>query len=173
MHLSTRLRGFPMAQIGHNRVMDPKLWSQFRHPSKNHSFQGKLGIPCRAVHSRYLSTSSNPSFKPWHSEVVESNGDYRKETFLEEYIGGPLYENQKTLPRLPIPSIEDTLKRFLPTALPLVRSEQEKTALLAACEAFPEQAKVLQERLIDRRENDMKDSSWLQVWWNQVRARRR
>jgi len=157
-----------MAQIGHNRVMDPKLWSQFRHPSKNHSFQRNLGIPCRAVHSRYVSTSSNPSFKPWHSEVVESNGDYRKETFLEEYIGGPLYENQKTLPRLPIPSIEDTLKRFLPTALPLVRTEQERTALLAACEAFPEQAKVLQERLIDRRENDMKDSSWLQVWWNQL-----
>lgn len=168
MPLSTTLRAFHLPQMRHNRVMDPKLWSQFRHPSKNHFFQGNFEIRLRAFHPRYLSTSNNPPFKPWQFEVVESNGDYRKETFLEDYIGGPLYENQKNLPRLPIPSIEDTLKRFLPTALPLVKSEQEKTALLAACEAFPKQAKVLHERLIDRRENEMRDSSWLQLWWNQL-----
>lgn len=100
--------------------------------------------------------------------MVESNGDYREEAFLEEHIGGPLYENQKELPRLPVPTIEDTLARFLPTALPLVKSEDEKKALLAACETFPEQAKILQERLIHRRDHEMKNSSWLQLWWNQV-----
>lgn len=100
--------------------------------------------------------------------MVEAHGDYRDESFLEAHIGGPLYENQKKLPRLPIPSIEESMKRFLPTALPLAKTKEEKMALKEACAAFPEQAKVLQERLIERSENEMKDSSWLQLWWNQV-----
>jgi hypothetical protein len=121
---------------------------------------------------RFLSTQppqDNIILKPWKTRVVESDGDYREESYLEEHIGGPLYENQTQLPKLPIPSIEDTLKRFLPTALPLAKTKEEEMSLKAACQAFPEQAVVLQERLIDRRENERKDSSWLQPWWNQVR----
>jgi len=106
--------------------------------------------------------------KPWEKHVYECDGDYRKETFLEEYIGGPLYEKQKDLPRLPIPSLEDTIERFLPTALPLAKTKEEEMALKSACKSFPEQAKALHDRLNDRRENDMKDSSWLQQWWNQL-----
>lgn len=124
----------------------------------------------KAVDVRFLSTSSTSIIKPWKVDMVQSDGDYRKEAFLEDYIGGALYENQKILPRLPIPTIEDTLKRFLPTALPLARTEEERAALLAACESFPDQANILQERLFDRRDNEMKDSSWLQQWWNQVGA---
>ena len=100
--------------------------------------------------------------------MIESNGDYRDEAFLEEYIGGPLYENQKNMPRLPIPSIQETMARFLPTALPLAKTEEEKISLKAACEAFPEQARVLQERLKSRRNFEMANSSWLQRWWNQA-----
>ena len=113
-------------------------------------------------------SSYEGTLKPWKSHMVESKGDYRDEAFLEKHIGGPLYECQESLPRLPIPSIADTLKRFLPTALPLAKSEEEKKALLAACEVFPEQAKELQDRLITRRDQEMKDSSWLQLWWNQL-----
>jgi hypothetical protein len=109
------------------------------------------------------------SMRPWPTQVVESNGDYRDEMFLEEHIGGPLYENQKHMPRLPIPSISDTLRRFLPTALPLARTEQEKEALKEACRRFPEQAEELQERILRRRNEEFGDSSWLQRWWNQVR----
>lgn len=103
--------------------------------------------------------------------MVESTGDYRQEAFLEEHIGGPLYEHQKHLPKLPIPTIEETLDRFLPTALPLAKTEAEKSSLIAACESFPEQAKILQERLNDRRNNEMSNTSWLMLWWNQVGAK--
>lgn len=121
--------------------------------------------------TRFLSTQPPQDIvlKPWKTPVVESNGDYREEMHLEEHIGGPLYENQKSLPRLPIPTIEDIIERFLPTALPLAKTKEEEMALKAACQAFPEEAKKLQERLIDRRESEMKESSWLQLWWNQVR----
>jgi len=63
----------------------------------------------------------------------------------------------------------DTLKRLLPTALPLARTEQERQAFKEAHGKFmQEQAHVLQERLLQRKEKDYADSSWLQEWWNQV-----
>jgi carnitine O-acetyltransferase len=103
------------------------------------------------------------------TKMIESRGDYREEAFLEQRIGGPLYSNQSKMPRLPIPSIQETLQRFLPTALPLARTKEEEESLKEACRRFPEQAKDLQDHLMARRNGDFKDSSWLQLWWNQVR----
>ena len=108
--------------------------------------------------------------KQWKTPVVESHGDYRDEMWLEDYIGGPLYEHQHSIPKLPIPSVEQTLTRLLPTALPLVKTSEEKIALIEACRAFPEQAALLQRRLIERRNDEFANSSWLQQWWNQVRT---
>ena len=114
--------------------------------------------------------------KPWPQPMVESKGDYRAESFLEDHIGGKLYSQQRSLPRLPIPEVKDTLDRFLPTALPLAKSEEEKATLVKAVQQFEGQSVELQKRLIERREGEMKDSSWLQHWWNtlgylQVRPR--
>ena len=111
-------------------------------------------------------TNSSNKLKPWPHPMVESHGDYRAESYLEDHIGGKLYSKQHSLPRLPIPSISDTINRFLPTALPLAKNEEEKTSLIQACEEFEGQASELQQRLIERKEGDMKDSSWLQLWWN-------
>ncbi len=106
------------------------------------------------------------AIKPWPRPMVESHGDYRAEAYLEDHIGGKLYEKQHSLPRLPIPSISETMARFLPTALPLAKSEEEKDTLIKACEEFESQAGELQQRLVERRDGEMKDSSWLQLWWN-------
>lgn len=104
--------------------------------------------------------------KKWPQPVVESHGDYRADAYLEKtVIGGPLYANQASLPSLPVPSIEDTLSRFLPTALPLVESKDEKENLLSACAGFPTEAAKLQRKLETRRESEQV-SSWLQLWWN-------
>jgi carnitine O-acetyltransferase len=97
--------------------------------------------------------------------MLESHGDYRAEAPLESHIGGPLYSQQASLPRLPIPSLKETMERFLPTALPLAKNEEEKKSLIAAAEGFVTEAVELQKRLEGRRE-EMKDSSWLQLWWN-------
>ena len=106
-------------------------------------------------------------FKPWKVPIVESNGDYSAEAWLEEHIGGPLYAQQARRPRLPVPSLQQTVERFLPTALPLARSEEEASALEEATAKFPEQAQSLQERLLQRAKNNP-DSSWLQLYWNQL-----
>eukprot|EP00547_Thalassionema_nitzschioides_P001493 CAMPEP_0194206622 /NCGR_PEP_ID=MMETSP0156-20130528/5591_1 /TAXON_ID=33649 /ORGANISM="Thalassionema nitzschioides, Strain L26-B" /LENGTH=652 /DNA_ID=CAMNT_0038933183 /DNA_START=106 /DNA_END=2064 /DNA_ORIENTATION=+ len=119
------------------------------------------------VSSNARAMSSSP-FKPWPDRVIECNGDYRRETYLEKHIGGPLYKHQSSLPRLPIPSLEETMQRFLPTALPLTKSDEERQSLEKACSQFPSEAALLQQRLHQRRDVDMQDSSWLQLWWNQM-----
>lgn len=58
---------------------------------------------------------------PFH----ESDGDYRAEKFME---GGsqalPLYRLQDTLPRLPVPTLEETLARYLASVQPLAGPEE-------------------------------------------------
>lgn len=117
-------------------------------------------------------TSTTPTlnhpFTPWPNQAVECKGDYTKETYLEQIIGGQLYENnnKNILPDLPVPTLKETIERFIPTALPLCESDEERQSLIRACEKFEEQAKDLQLRLLHRKE-DWKYSSWLQKWWNQ------
>lgn len=131
----------------------------------------------RGAVSRFLSSTAVHNsddedqvvvFKPWKFPVMEADGDYRSQVHLEEHIGGPLYENQKALPKLPIPTLKETIDRFLPTALPLAKSKEEELDLIAACENFEEQAQALQARLVERKDVDMSDTSWLQSWWNTV-----
>ncbi|KAL7478282.1 hypothetical protein ACHAW6_004054 [Cyclotella cf. meneghiniana] len=105
------------------------------------------------------------SIKPWPTPMIESHGDYRAEAPLESHIGGVLYSKQHSLPRLPIPSLRETVDRFLPTALPLAIDEEEKASLIKVAEGFVSEAEELQKRLEARRD-EMKDSSWLQLWWN-------
>ena len=117
------------------------------------------------------STNANANGKrplrPWPRPHVVSHGDYAAEAFLEEHIGGPLYEHQSRLPSLPVPTIKETLQRFLPTALPLAESDAERQGLLEACDRFEEEAVTLQRRLQERCEESQRhNTSWLQHWWN-------
>jgi carnitine O-acetyltransferase len=112
------------------------------------------------------SNKAEGTIKRWPHPVVESHGDYRAEAYLEAVIGGPLYAKQSKLPRLPIPSVHETLKRFLPTALPLAESEIEKQNLLDVCAKFAQESTKLQARLQAYCKGEMKESSWLQLWWN-------
>mmetsp|Transcript_28548 Transcript_28548/g.31546 ORF Transcript_28548/g.31546 Transcript_28548/m.31546 type:complete len:656 (-) Transcript_28548:197-2164(-) len=118
--------------------------------------------------SKHVRTLSSTPFKQWPKKMIECDGDYRKQSHLEDYIGGPLYAHQSTLPRLPVPTLEDTIERFLPSALPLAKSNEEKISLKLACDRFPVEASKLQQRLVQRRNSEMADSSWLQSWWNQL-----
>lgn len=114
-------------------------------------------------------SSTTSTGTPWPTKMVESHGDYREEDWLEEqeYNKNTTYKNQSSMPKLPVPSVEDTLKRFLPTALPLAESKEEAKALKKAVEKFPLQAKDLQERLLKRASDPSnQNSSWLQHWWN-------
>ena len=113
-----------------------------------------------------LFSSSSSSLPSWPHAMVESKGDYKDEAYLEDVIGGPLYQYQKSLPRLPVPELAQTLKKLLPTALPLASTPEETEKFIEAVEAFPVEAAELHKRLVERREKEGNDSSWLQYWWN-------
>ena len=120
--------------------------------------------PARKTGAQMLSSDSKMAsrvFRPWKTDTVETTGDYREEAWLETHIGGPLYEKQSSLPRLPVPSIQDTLHRFLPTALPLAKTNGEVAQLQAAVDSFPQQAAALQKLLLERAEAASSNSSWL------------
>ena len=137
-----------------------------RHIRARHNRDRKGHTMALSSSSTSSSDISTSSFKTWPVPMVESRGDYREEAHLEQLIHGPLYSSQGTLPRLPIPSINETISTFLPTALPLAETEEEADKLKEACEAFPIQAAKLHNRLESGKNEMDSNSSWLQLWWN-------
>ena len=130
------------------------------------------------------------AFQPWPKSMVECKGDYSQETYIEDIISNngvgkenigneldsvvetsssSLYSMQSELPHLPIPSIDETIKLFLSSALPLAKSDTEKELLKKDCEVFPTQVRELQKKLHARRNDcSRNNTSWLQCWWNQL-----
>ncbi|GKY99518.1 hypothetical protein MPSEU_000906000 [Mayamaea pseudoterrestris] len=135
--------------------------------------QRKLGfsLACMTAHAKKLSNgakvneATHRQFASHAFTFIDCHGDYRDELHLENPCL-PLYSNQAKLPRLPIPSLEETAENFLQSALPLAKSKEQVDTLLAAAKVFPEQAAHLQQRLLQRRQ-EYNDSSWLQHWWNE------
>ncbi|ETV98866.1 hypothetical protein H310_08365 [Aphanomyces invadans] len=92
-------------------------------------------------------------------------GDYREEEDLE-VATQPLYAHQKSLPKLPVPTLADTCALYLQTVRPLT-TDAEFDATKAAVDAFlrgplgPTLQKRLEERAASR-----PNSSYLAEWWN-------
>ena len=76
---------------------------------------------------------------------------------------------EDSLPRLPVPTLEETAKRYLKSVHPLLQpDEYSKTE--AAVQKFLEPnsfAQTLQKRLIARRD-DPKHKNWIIDWWNEA-----
>lgn len=69
------------------------------------------------------------------SAFHESDGDYRKEAFMEN--GSPLlplYRLQSSLPRLPVPTLDETFARYLLSVQPLATSEEYERTVRAVRE---------------------------------------
>jgi len=112
-----------------------------------------------------------PPLPTWPTPVVESRGDYREEEHLGRTVGGILYApvREDRLPRLPVPpSLADSVRLLLPSALPLAADDDEAAALEREAADFLASAAgaELQGRL-EARAAGAPDSSWLQKWWNQ------
>jgi carnitine O-acetyltransferase len=127
------------------------------------------------------SPRSSP-FRPWNQPVYVCHGDYQEQAFLEQHIGGPLYAHQHELPALPLPTLEETLERLIPTAIPLAQNEDEAAQFTRCCQDFIHQAQVLQERLVEKQQemqqshkingdemmSPSSNASWLQELWQSV-----
>merc|ERR1712070_1058855 len=87
--------------------------------------------------------------------------------YSEDSSKGPMLRYEASLPRLPVPTLEETAQRYLKSLHPLL-SETEFNASKTAVEKFVAPGSLaheLQKRLQARRE-DPKISNWLAEWWN-------
>ena len=87
--------------------------------------------------------------------------------YKEDLSKGKMLRFEESLPRLPIPSLEETTKRYLKSVHAVV-SESEYERTKKAVEAFASPGGVghtLHERLVARAA-DPNRRNWLTEWWN-------
>lgn len=87
--------------------------------------------------------------------------------YVEDKSKGPMLRFQDSLPRLPVPTLEETAARYVKSIHPLL-SPDEFAASKKAVEQFIKPGGVgekLQKKLIARRE-DPKIKNWMYEWWN-------
>ncbi|KAI1348188.1 acyltransferase ChoActase/COT/CPT [Xylaria sp. FL0043] len=87
--------------------------------------------------------------------------------YVEDKSKGPMLRFQDSLPRLPVPTLEETATRYVKSIHPLL-SPIEFAASKKAVDEFIRPGGVgekLQKKLIARRE-DPKTKNWIYEWWN-------
>ena len=99
--------------------------------------------------------------------MVPLTGEIHDIGYKEDLSKGRMLRFEDSLPRLPIPTLEETGRRYLKSVHPLLSpSEFERTT--KAVEVFVKpggEGELLQKRLLARRE-DPKIKNWLTEWWN-------
>ena len=87
--------------------------------------------------------------------------------YYEDMSKGAMLRFEDSLPRLPVPSLEETSTRYLKTLHPLLSKDEYATSekAVAALNKEGGLGQKLQERLIARAA-DPKHKNWLIDWWN-------
>lgn len=87
--------------------------------------------------------------------------------YVEDLSKGPMMRYEASLPRLPVPKLEETAARYLQTLKPLLTPSELATSKKAIEEFIAPggAGRKLQAKLLARRDNpDIKN--WLSEWWN-------
>ncbi|KAJ2849266.1 Carnitine O-acetyltransferase mitochondrial, partial [Coemansia brasiliensis] len=69
-----------------------------------------------------------------------------------------------SLPKLPVPELQDTAARFVEAARPLFSAEEFEACLVKLNDFIETQGPTLQMRLKERAEQH---GNWLEEWWNE------
>ncbi|KAM5459182.1 Carnitine O-acetyltransferase mitochondrial [Microsporum canis] len=89
--------------------------------------------------------------------------------YKEDLSKGKMLRFEDSLPQLPVPTLEETGRRYLKSVHPLLTTEEYKKTEKAVSDFVRPggEGEVLQKRLIARSE-DPKIENWLHEWWNQT-----
>ncbi|KAK4999127.1 Carnitine O-acetyltransferase mitochondrial, partial [Elasticomyces elasticus] len=87
--------------------------------------------------------------------------------YKEDNSKGPMLRYEDSLPKLPVPTLQETAQRYLKSVHPLLnKSEYDDTKKAVDSFLAPGgQGETLQKRLLARRE-DPKMKNWIYEWWN-------
>ncbi|KAL4244688.1 carnitine/choline acetyltransferase family protein [Abortiporus biennis] len=88
--------------------------------------------------------------------------------YVADPTAGAMLRFEKSLPRLPVPTLESTTSKWLETVQPHLKPAEFSTTQKAVSTFLQsEQSKILQERL-KARAADPNVKNWLSDWWNDV-----
>jgi carnitine O-acetyltransferase len=87
--------------------------------------------------------------------------------YVEDLSKGPMLRYEDSLPKLPVPTLEETAKRYLKSLHPLLSKSEFDHSTQAVTEFVKPggQGEELQKRLVARRE-DPEVKNWIYEWWN-------
>ena len=86
--------------------------------------------------------------------------------YNEDKSKGAMLRFEDSLPRLPVPTLEETCQRYLKSLHPLLTNE-EYSASEKAISKFQQQAATLQDRLVAKAEQP-ETKNWIAEWWNEA-----
>lgn len=89
--------------------------------------------------------------------------------YKEDSTKGAMLRFEDSLPRLPVPTLEETSKRYLRSVHPLLSAAEYETTKKAV-ESFVAPGSLgeeLQKRLVARRD-DPQHRNWIYEWWNEA-----
>lgn len=98
---------------------------------------------------------------------AKRNSSSLPQGYKEDSSKGPMLRFEESLPKLPVPTLEETAQRYLKSVHPLITPSEYETTKKAV-ESFLAPGSLgqeLQKRLIARRENP-KINNWIYEWWN-------
>ncbi|KAI9883092.1 MAG: Rho-type gtpase-activating protein [Watsoniomyces obsoletus] len=103
------------------------------------------------------------------TRVRPNSSSTMQEGYQEDASQGRMLRFQESLPRLPVPTLQETAERYLKSVHPLLNASEFENTKSAVTEFIRPggSGEVLQKRLIARRE-DPKHKNWLIEWWNDV-----
>lgn len=118
----------------------------------------------RSLSSRMATAASSTTTR----KISRSTPRKNAHSYTSDPTVGPMLQYQRSLPRLPVPTLDSTAAKYLETVEPLV-TPNEFAETKKAVETFVTSplGKELQKRLQDRAA-DPSRASWLAEWWNDV-----
>ena len=89
--------------------------------------------------------------------------------YREDRSKGMMLRFEDSLPRLPVPSLDETAKRYLKSVHPLLQPDEYSRTEIAVKKFLEPNspAQTLQKRLVARRDNP-RHKNWLYDWWNEA-----
>lgn len=93
----------------------------------------------------------------------------KQSSYTEDWSKGAMLRFEDSLPKLPVPSLQETSDRYLKSVRPLL-NDQEYSNTAKAVQEFVKsggQGEELQKRLEARRD-DPQHKNWIYEWWNSV-----
>ncbi|KAI9766126.1 MAG: Carnitine O-acetyltransferase mitochondrial [Candelina submexicana] len=87
--------------------------------------------------------------------------------YKEDSSKGPMLRFEDSLPRLPVPTLQETADRYLKSVHPLLNESEFKNTQEAVADLTKPggMGETLQKRLISRRDDPM-HKNWIYEWWN-------